>query len=64
MLIRSSGFVPAICNYLLENVEHCGGEPEQAANARHGARFVTESSPERNTSITYRKLWLLGAPCY
>ena len=29
MLIRSSGFVPAICNYLLE---HCGSEPEQAAN--------------------------------
>ena len=43
----------------LKNVEHCGGEPEQAANcwftilSWHTAGFVTKSSPEKNTSITY-----------
>ena len=55
MLINDTGTLNSQTK-LLENVEHCGCEPEQAATADllfcHGAGFVTKSSPEINTSIT------------
>ena len=59
---------PYIVNFKLENVEHFGVEPEQAATADllfcHGAGFVrgTKPSPEMNTSITRASVAVIPIP--